>query len=488
LADWCADIGTIGIIGGGVSGLAAGVWLARAGLRVVLFETNAKLGGCCATTRVAGYAFNDGALYVALPSLLGHAFARLGLDLASTVALRPIVAPQATRLADGTVVAFGQGREVRVYGVNGEARTAQAAEGIERLMQRWQPVLRLFADDLLLRPPSPARLLRKGWRHLHKLRGTLAEELTRHFPDPAVRAAMAGTLLYTGTPARAAPVTQVLGLVGMLDEGLWLPEGGMGTIPDALLAALQGLGAEVYTTARVERIERRNGRVCGLRIAGHGVCEVDAVISTVSGMVTFGSLLDGQGVPGAMRHKASDAPLSHRALAVQLGLANAIEVDSHCVGILPMMEEQHKLFLPSDGVPRWFNYTVPTVTMPELAPAGGSIVEMFPPIDQAWPVDRWNDETKEAVGQQAIEALARSYPLDIAVRRVMGPRDFRDRLHLYNGSVYGLSPAAPPSAQFPHRTPVDGLFQAGQTTYPGFGVSTSIVSGVLAAEALVATL
>ncbi|MCS6520888.1 hypothetical protein, partial [Burkholderia thailandensis] len=33
-----------------------------------------------------------------------------------------------------------------------------------------------------------------------------------------------------------------------------------------------------------------------------------------------------------------------------------------------------------DGV-RWFNYTVPTVALPELAPPGGSIVEMFAPVD-----------------------------------------------------------------------------------------------------------
>jgi len=36
----------VAIIGGGVSGLAAGVALARQGVRVKLFEANAKVGGC----------------------------------------------------------------------------------------------------------------------------------------------------------------------------------------------------------------------------------------------------------------------------------------------------------------------------------------------------------------------------------------------------------------------------------------------------------
>ena len=44
------SVGTVGIIGGGVAGLAAGGLLARAGIQVKLFEANDKIGGCCATT------------------------------------------------------------------------------------------------------------------------------------------------------------------------------------------------------------------------------------------------------------------------------------------------------------------------------------------------------------------------------------------------------------------------------------------------------
>jgi phytoene desaturase len=85
-----------------------------------------------------------------------------------------------------------------------------------------------------------------------------------------------------------------------------------------------------------------------------------------------------------------------------------------------------------------------------------------------------------------VAALSRIHELDIAVTRVVTPRSFRDDLHLYEGAVYGLSPAADPRAQFPHRTPIAGLYQAGQTTYPGFGVGSAAMSGILAAEALIA--
>jgi phytoene dehydrogenase-like protein len=53
--------------------------------------------------------------------------------------------------------------------------------------------------------------------------------------------------------------------------------------------------------------------------------------------------------------------------------------------------------------------------------------------------------------------------------------------------LYGLSPAADPRELFPQRTPIAGLFQAGQTSYPGYGVAPAAMSGIFAAEALMKT-
>lgn len=482
-----SEIKTVGIIGGGLSGLAAGVSLSRQGFRVKLFEANEKLGGCCANTQLQGYTFNDGAMYVAVPEILDRAFARLGLDRRSAVPLRRIVANQTTRLSDGTIISVGNGRDVQVHGSDGDVRSTKLAFEINNLMEKWQPVLRLFATELLPQPFSMTRLLRKGWRHLHKLRGTLASELERLFGDPAARAAMAGALLYIGLPAEKVPVFQIMGLVAMFDEGFYLPEGGMGAIPKALSAALRKHGGEIFIGARVEKINVTNGRVSGVDVHGYDATKVDAVISTVSGMLTCDSLLDAEHVPGAMKRKARNAPLSQKALSIQLGLSNALDVTSHSISFLPMIEEQYKLFLPSNGVPEWFTYTVPTITMPELAPPGGSIIEMFPPIDQAWPIDCWNEEAKEAAAESAITALSRIHKMDIAVKRILSPKDYQDSMHMFGGAVYGLSPAADPRAQFPHKTSIEGLFQAGQTTYPGFGVGPAILSGIFAAEALMKT-
>lgn len=479
-----ASINSVGIIGGGMAGLAAGGLLARNGVKVKLFEANGKLGGCCATTNIGGYTFNDGALYLALPAMLDHVFEKVGLDRKSALPLKRITAPQTTVLPTGDKVTFGDGLHVSVERKNGVVNEAVLKKELDDMMKRWEPVLRLLTEEILVNPLSVARVLTKGWRHLPKFGGTVADELKRLFSDDSVRAAMSGVLLYTGLPPEKQPAISVLGLVTLFSDGFHLPEGGMGKVPEALSCAMLAHGGEIHLNTRVDRIVVRDGHARGLEIRGQGVVEVDAVISTVSGMLTFGSLLDDADSPPRLKRMANEAKLSHSAFSVQLGLRNKIDAPSHSHCFLPPMEQQSDVFTPCDGGVRWLVYDAPTVTLPELAPAGGSVIEMYPPVRRDFPIEEWSEEKKEAVLERAVEALSRVHTLDIAVKRMVSPKDFRNNLNLYRGAVYGLSPQVAPWNHFPHRTPINGLYQTGQTTYPGYSVGRAAVSGILAAEAL----
>jgi phytoene desaturase len=477
---------TVGIIGGGVSGLSAGGLLSRQGLRVKLFEANDKLGGCCATTQIGGYTFNDGAVYLGFPEILDHVFERLGLDRPSILPLRKIAAHQTT-LPDGTVVCIGDKFKAKVNKKVGKAETVRLQRELRNMRNKWEPVLRIFEDDLFTHPFSLSRLIPKLWPHLHKLHGTVASEIRALFSDEAVCAAMAGAMLFTGLPPQKTPVVLILGLVAILSGGFYLPEGGMGKIPEALSQSLRRNGGETFLNSKVHKILVKNGRVYGLEIDGQGLVELDAVLSTASAMETFSSLLRPEEVPYGMRRKVEKAPLSHHALSIQLGLSNMIAGCSHSNAVLPRMNEQSKYFVPERDEGKWFVYFAPTVTMPELAPRGASIIEMFPAIKQGISADDWDERITGRAVESALEALSRQHTIDIAVKRVISPKVFQARLHLYKGGVYGLSAAADIKAQFPHASPIPGLYQAGQTTYPGFGVAPAAMSGIFAAETLLKT-
>ena len=482
-----SKIKTVGIIGGGVSGLTAGGLLSREGLNVRLFEANDKLGGCCANTELGGYTFNDGAMFLILPRILDYIFKRLGLDRPSLLPLRKIKAPFSTTLPDGTIVLFDDNKGVTIEKSNGTLNIIKLQKEIESMLKNWEPVLNLFADDIFLHPFSFWRFLVKGWRHLHMIRGTVASELNKLFSDEAVRAAMSAALFYIGVPPHKTPVLSLLGLVAIQSEGMYLPEGGMGKIPEAMSLSLENNGGEIHLNSKTDKIVLKNGRVYGLEVEGQDLVELDAVISTVSGMKTFGSLLNPEDVPKDMKRKVQSAPLSSKALVIQLGLSNKVDVHSHINNICPLMEEQYEVFMPDENEVKWLVYYVPTVSMPELAPPGGSIIELFPAIKQDVPANDWDEQKKEKIVESALSAFSSRYDIDIAVKRVISPKDYQDSMHLYKGAVYGLSPASYPRALFPHNPRIRGLYQAGQTTYPGYGVGAAAMSGIFAAEALLKT-
>ena len=474
---------TVVIIGGGVSGLAAGALLARRGFAVRLFEANDKLGGSCATTTLEGFTFNDGAVQLALAGALDDLFERVGLDRAAILPLRKITANFSTTQPDGTIVTLGEGLDLSVEGRQVDRDRLRGE--LRRTMERWEPILRLVNEEIVTQPYSPWRVLRKGWRHLHKLRGTVASEMRRLVTDEAVRAALSGALLYAGLPPDRTPVIALVGLIAMMSEGFHLPEGGMGRIPEALSQALQKHGGDILLNSKVERIAVENGRVCGVDVAGQGRVDAAVVISTASGMLTFDSLMHPDDVPLRMKRRVERACLSHTAVSLQFGLSNEIQARAHLNMALPMMERQAEVFAQGAHEVTWPVYFVPTITVPELAPEGGSVIEMFHPVGQEISVDDWDERRKQQLTESAIEVLRRKHDLDIVVTRVRSPRDFRDRMLLFRGALYGLSPAVGPREQFPHDPPVHGLFLAGQTTYPGYGVVAAAMSGIFAAEAVV---
>ena len=474
----CED--TVVVIGAGVAGLSAAAWLARHGVPVVVLEAAAKVGGCCGTTVMEGYRFNDGAQFLMLPQLMARIFDQLGID-ASGLPLHRARTPLLTELTDGTIVHIGA--DLHVSCPRGGIDTGRAEAELNRMLQRWSPVLRdLTSGEWLVGAGSPVSLLWTVGRHVPKFARSLEAELKSAFGEPAFRSVMAGHLLFAGAPPRRFRAPSIIALVSVLADGLYVPELGMGQVPETLAAAVERSGGTIHLNAAVRRIGTHDGRVNAVEAEELGTLGCRAVISTASPLTTLGSMLDEQVLPRAWRARLGAVRLSMKAFSVQLGLANRIDTPSHLSYVLPPLEDQAAYFAPKVASVQWGYYTVPTVVVPGLAPPGGSLVELYPPVASNEPVEMWDEARTERLADSAIEWLRDRHTLEIAVRRVRSPRDFQAELHLPGGAIYGVDPAAGPLALFPQRGPLTGLYLAGQSTFPGFGVPTAAISGMRAAR------
>ncbi|WP_175932896.1 MULTISPECIES: hypothetical protein [unclassified Burkholderia] len=92
----------------------------------------------------------------------------------------------------------------------------------------------------------------------------------------------------------------------------------------------------------------------------------------------------------------------------------------------------------------------------------------------------------QAAVDDYLDAIQAHLPgLGIESVRVADPQDFARGRHLYEGALYGIAPGTTPDKLFPHRAGLRGLYLGGQTTFPGYGVATAMLSGIQAAEAAV---
>jgi len=224
----------------------------------------------------------------------------VGLNRSNHLPLRKIIAKSSTSLPDGSVVTLGEDLDLTVTGRTLDQQRAR--NELRRMLEKWMPVLRFVSEDLVLQPFSPWHLLRKGWRHLPKLRGNAASEFNRLFSDEAVKSALSGALLYNGLPAEELPASAIFSLTAEVGEGLYLPEGGMGRIPEVLHCALQACGVAITLNSKVGKIVVKDRRVCGVEVDGRHL-DGAAVISTASAMETLGALLGAEYLPAVLVRK-----------------------------------------------------------------------------------------------------------------------------------------------------------------------------------------
>ena len=98
----------IGVIGGGLGGLAAACTLAARGYHVILFERNEWLGGKAAVVEGAGFRFDAGPTIVTIPSVLRRIFAEAGRRLEDYLELVRLDPQWRCFFEDGSVLNLNQ--------------------------------------------------------------------------------------------------------------------------------------------------------------------------------------------------------------------------------------------------------------------------------------------------------------------------------------------------------------------------------------------
>lgn len=494
------------VIGAGHNGLVAANYLARAGARVLVLESQSHLGGGLTTEEVTLPLFkhNLHAYFVRwTPNY------RIWNDLElSKYGMETIVpdVQNAIPFRDGGALVNFHSLDRSIEALR--KFSVKDAETYRKRYETYGKMVEQLVDPLRFAPPLPADELRAllgrsklGRDYLALMERPALDVVLEMFEHEAVR-----TLVLFNVAVRAyLPVLDVPGTGYIVVLALFgshhgaMIKGGSSEAPRALAASLYAHGGRILSNARVARIMVEQDRAVGVELAdgrqvraGHFVC------SNVPAAIMLRDMVEARHLDSDLLQALENYQWNDEALfGVHLALDEPIryggaEADApinrslnYCVGYESSQDFLRDMaWIRSGTIPEEpaLHISSPTVFDPSQAPPGHATAFAWQFVPSR-PADGgpgvWDEGTAVEEFAELIVEKWRAYAPNLAhaeiARGVHSPADtFRhvpsmmlgDRHHgSYHPDNFDANRPHPSLAGY--RTPLDNLYLCGSDTYPG---------------------
>ncbi len=412
------------MVGGGLAGLTAAVFMARAGRKVVVLERAGELGGRAMTLEKNGFSTNLGphALYAAGAG--ARTLKELGIGWTGgeppTSGLLAFDGGSMHVLPSGPLSLF----TTKLFGLRGKLAAGRALQAITR----------------------------KATATLQRM--TLREWLDNAVAEPAARRlveALFRLATYTHAPESLSAGAAIDQLKLALAANVRYVDGGWRTLVEALRGEAARLGVDIRTRARALAVEIEGGLARGVRLDGGEVIGASAVLVAT-------------GPKAARSLFGEDATL-------EAWVSSATPVRASCLDLaLSSLPRPRALF--ALGIDRPLYFSVHSASA-KLAPEGGALIHVAKYLEPGAPVDA------AGVEKELEELCERAQP---GFKDVIVDRGFRPEMVVTNALV--TAPAGGTAGRPGPALPTIGnVFFAGDWIGPeGMLADASFASARAAAE------
>jgi phytoene desaturase len=497
----------VGVVGGGLGGLAAACTLAARGYRVVLLEKSPWLGGKAAALSEDGFRFDMGPTILTIPNVLRRVFDEAGRRLEDYLELVRLDPQWRCFFEDGSLLDLVEDVEAMAERLDEYAPGSGSAHGyraFHALSNRLHGVSNRYffwrsiggiGDMIDLRAGFSPSVL--GDVLSMRMGRSVAGTVRKFVPDARVAQMLDHFTQYVGSSPDASPAV-LCGIAHMqTTDGVWYPMGGTRAVPEALAKLAGELGVEVRTGVGVSRVvvNEKGDTVLGVETDEGEVIELSAVVSNADSVRTHRELLNGA-APRAVRRfeKRRTYEPACSGVVLYLGLNRRYDHLLHHDFVFSRdpEEEFDHIYRRGEPAPDPTCYLcAPARTEPGVAPPGGEALYVLVHTPYLRPHHDWAamlpayrrvilDKLKTTGGMPDLEER-------IVVERTLTPQDIHDRYRVLNGAIYGLASHGKWTGAFKpaNRSPdVRGLYLAGGAAHPGPGMPMVLMSGWIAADAL----
>ena len=501
------------VIGGGHNGLTCAAYLARAGRRVLVLERRERVGGAAVSEQVfPGFTFSVYSYVVSLlrPEIIRDLeLPRHGLHI---LPLESTVTP----LPDGDYLAqWNDHDRNRRELARHSPRDAEAYDEFGLLMHEMS---RAVKPLLGMAPPDPGSLAPRDLIGLARLGSHLrglgarkfnalvklltmsaADYLDEWFETEALKATKSasgiiGTLAGPRSPGTAYVLLHhYLGEIDGVFRAWGFAKGGNGSVSAAIAAAARAFGAEIRTSAPVERVLVEGGRAAGAVLEGGEEIRARLVVSGADPRRTFLELVGAAHLPGEF--VAAIRRFRFRGASGKVNLALDAAPEFACLpGAGPHLRGAISVSPSVDYLERaydeakygefsrrpYLDIVIPSMIDPAMAPPGKHVMSIFAQYAPHHLNGGWTDARRAAFGDAVIDTLAEYAPnlkSIILHRQVITPADIERAIGLSEGNIFQgelslqqMFFLRPVPGWAKYRTPLGGLYQCGSGTHPGGGV------------------
>lgn len=505
------------IIGAGHNALVAAFYLAKAGLRPLLFERRPVAGGA-AVTEEFHPGFRLSTLAHAAGPLAGQVardmnLARHGLQMirpdpavfAPSQDGRALVLHRDPLRADSSIASFSRRDADKYADFSGVLRRLAAV--VHPLLLKTPPAIGSPDSGDLWSLVGAGRAVRGlGSQDMFRLMRwgpmAVADLVAEWFESEPLCAVVASRGIFGASLGpRSAGSGALLLLRAAFDpepaSGVAFVRGGMGSLTKALTHAATQAGAEIRTGAKVARIDVRDGSITGVTLAGGEEIAAPAVLSGADPRRTFLGLVDPAHLApnflARIQNYRSAGILAKVNLALA-GLPTFPSLKNQCDGAAALAGRIH-IGPEIDYLERAFDAckygefsaepyleaVIPSLSDPELAPAGQHVMSIYAQFAPYKLRDGNWTEKREALGDLVVKTLAHyapDLPGLVLHRQVITPLDLEEILGLSGGHAFHgelaldqLFSLRPLFGWAAYRTPLRGLYLCGSGTHPGIGVT-----------------
>jgi phytoene desaturase len=478
----------VGIIGSGIGALASAIELKRLGLDVVVFESNAQIGGKIVAQQLGAYRFDMGPSVFTEPALM-HDLLK-GLDSTADFPYHQLQESCRYFYSDGQQVILPIHKEAVARTLASELGESKdsSLRFLKRMEANYRAIYPVFIQislhrfGQLFRKPilkALARLFKYG---LHQ---KMHQQNKASFKNPKTIQIFDRLATYNGSSPYLAPA--MLNIIAQLElnEGPAMPIGGMVQITKRCHELALKHGVAFHTNERVLEINRAHQKVVGLRTAKASY-DFDLVVSNMDIHFTYEQLLPTIKAPQFLlkQEKSSSAVVFYWGISKsfgQLGVHNILFADNYQEEFKAIFETKTLYFDPTIYI--HISSKVEFTDAPEGKENWFVMVNAPINVGQDW--DAEIQQLRLRILVKIGKALGEDIEPLIEVEQINEPRKIEAVYSGKQGSIYGNASNNAFSAFLRHPNfskQIKGLYFAGVTVHPGGGIPLAINSAKIVAR------